>query len=227
MKRRSRRCGAPASAALTQSHSASYPSAATVPRTSDSAAPPLTVRRPGTFSRSTQSGSTSPRMRAMLGQIHRSSLVPWRLPAVLAGWQGKPAVTTSTFPRHGRPSKVLTSSQIGASCREPSWKRAARRAAAKGSRSTQQTVRRRGPTARRRPSSRPPPPLQRLRPKRGRGARPCKVALRAATARAAHGASGLYRKARGPWGPGEGVSRTGGRGGSGDRTSRGGAPRRP
>ena len=67
----------------------------------------------------------------------------------------------STAPRHGRPSKVPTSSQIGASSRPPSRFLATRMAAAKASRSTKPMVWADG-RATWRPRSSPPAPLHKL-----------------------------------------------------------------
>ncbi len=67
----------------------------------------------------------------------------------------------STAPRHGRPSKVPTSSQIGASSRLPSCILETRIAAAKASRSTKPMVRAED-KAIWRPRSSPPAPLHKL-----------------------------------------------------------------
>ena len=67
----------------------------------------------------------------------------------------------STAPRHGRPSKLATSSHIGASSRLLSYILATRMAAAKASRSTRPMVRTHG-MAIWRPRSSPPAPLHRL-----------------------------------------------------------------
>ena len=51
---------------------------------------------------------------------------PAPLPAALMSWQGKPPETTSIAPRHGSPSKVRTSSQIGKGGSVPSFCRASK-----------------------------------------------------------------------------------------------------
>jgi hypothetical protein len=109
-----RLCGAPVSSALNTSHSQSNPRTTSELSTRSRKAPPSAVRMPGTFSRKTYRGSTSPMIRAMSSQMNRLSSIPPRLPAMLTGWHGNPAATRSTAPRHGRPSKVVTSSQTGA-----------------------------------------------------------------------------------------------------------------
>lgn len=58
------------------------------------------------------------------GQRFRSSLSASCLPATLKGWQGNPALTTSTFPRKGIPSNLDTSLKMGASSSTPSAMRA-------------------------------------------------------------------------------------------------------
>jgi len=100
-------------------------------------------------------------MRATCGQRCRGSSAPRRRPAMENGWQGYPAQSKSTAPRHGRPSKVPTSSQIGASSMLRSRILATRIAAAKASRSTRPMVRTDG-RAIWRPRSSPPAPLHKL-----------------------------------------------------------------
>ena len=157
MKTRSRRWEAPTPAALTRIHSASNPRWAKSPRTM--AKPPLEIRG-GTFSKNTSDGPISSMRSRMGGQSQRSSSVPAPLPAALHGWHGKPAVTQSTTPRHGRPSKVPRSpSQTGHGATRFCAMRSARRPTSKASLSTMQTLRAVG-TASRSPSSRPPMPVQ-------------------------------------------------------------------
>ena len=119
------RCGAPVSSALNKSHSQSNPRWTREPSTTSRNRPPSAVVIPGTFSRNTRPGLTSPIIRAMSPQMNRSSAIPFRCPAKLTGWQGNPAVMISTRPRQGLPSKVVTSSQTGASSRVLSAIRAA------------------------------------------------------------------------------------------------------
>jgi hypothetical protein len=80
---------------------------------------PRTVPSPrevsiGEFSTRTKQGSTSQTTRAISRQSPlRLPSRPSPLPATLMSWHGKPPETTSAAPRHARPSKVRTSSQIG------------------------------------------------------------------------------------------------------------------
>jgi hypothetical protein len=92
MKTRSRRCGAPTAAAGMQSHSASYPHAASPPMTSSNPA----VRSPGTFSSKTPRGRRTLMHRSRCGHSHLSSSCAFRRPAWLTGWHGNPAAMTST-----------------------------------------------------------------------------------------------------------------------------------
>jgi hypothetical protein len=117
MKTRSRLWGAPTSDARNTPHSASNPSEARSPRTTSM---PRT-RRAETFSTKTNSGPTSPMIRANSDQRpERFPVMPSRSPAELMSWHGNPPRMRSTTPRHGRPSKVDTSDQTGAGAREPS-----------------------------------------------------------------------------------------------------------
>ena len=50
----------------------------------------------------------------------RAPASPAPFPATLMSWQGNPPDTTSTMPRHGLPSKVQMSSQIGNLGKSPS-----------------------------------------------------------------------------------------------------------
>ncbi|MNY11521.1 hypothetical protein D3C86_1445530 [compost metagenome] len=131
---RSRRCGAPTSSAEKHPHSASHPSSASSPSTRTIGASRSRFRSgtriPGTFSRKNHSGSTSRRIRRVAGQRLRGSSPRSLLPARLFPWHGIPAETRSTTPRQGRPSKEVTSSQIGAQSRVWSSIRAKRAAAA-------------------------------------------------------------------------------------------------
>ena len=85
----------------------------------------------GEFSTKTKRGRTSPTIRAISRQSpDRAPSIPAPLPAALMSWHGKPPETTSTMPRHGRPSKLHTSLQIGKGSRLPSFCRCARICAA-------------------------------------------------------------------------------------------------
>ncbi len=113
-------CGAPASQAPRTPHSASYPISASSPRTIPS---PRRVSI-GEFSTKTIRGATSLMiLRISDHSPDRSPLSPAPFPALLMSWHGKPPQTTSAIPRHGLPSKVVTSSQMGKRGRIPSrWR---------------------------------------------------------------------------------------------------------
>lgn len=118
---RFRTCGAPTSSAPSTSHSASYPISARSPRT---LASPLPTSR-GEFSRNANFGRTSLIIRCISRQSpERAPSMPAPFPAAEMSWHGKPPDTTSTRPRHGRPSKVHTSSQTGKGGSRPSFWRA-------------------------------------------------------------------------------------------------------
>jgi hypothetical protein len=91
-------------AALNTPHRASNPISAKSPRTLPS---PREVSI-GEFSTNAKRGRTSRMTRAISTQRpDRSPSIPAPFPAALMSWQGKPPETTSTRPRHGRPSKVV------------------------------------------------------------------------------------------------------------------------
>ena len=114
-------CGAPTSSAPSTSHSASYPISARSPRTLASPRP----TSKGEFSRNANSGRTSLIIRCISRQRpERAPSMPAPFPAAEMSWHGKPPDTTSTRPRHGRPSKVRTSSQTGKGESKPSFCRA-------------------------------------------------------------------------------------------------------
>lgn len=112
---------APTSSAPSTSHSASYPISARSPRT---LASPLPTSK-GEFSRNANFGRTSLIIRCISRQSpERAPSMPAPFPAAEMSWHGKPPDTTSTRPRHGRPSKVHTSSHIGKGGSMPSFWRA-------------------------------------------------------------------------------------------------------
>lgn len=116
-----RRWGNPTASAPSTHHAASYPMRARSPRIL--ASPLLTSR--GEFSRNANSGRTSLIIRCISRQRpERAPSMPAPFPAAEMSWHGKPPDTTSTRPRHGRPSKVRTSSQTGKGGSKPSFCRA-------------------------------------------------------------------------------------------------------
>jgi hypothetical protein len=130
------RWGAPALLADNTPHVASYPTEAKSPRTTPS---PREVRI-GEFSTNTNRGRTSPTILAIsLHNPLRSPSSPSPPPAQEMSWHGNPPDTTSTIPRHGFPSNVRTSSQIGNGCKHPSSCLALRTVLACSSYSTAQT----------------------------------------------------------------------------------------
>ena len=138
------------SAAPITVHFASYPSAVRSPRTRSSPR----VTSIGLFSTKTYLGRTSPTTLAMCAHIpDRFPLIPTPFPAAEMSWHGKPPDMTSTMPRHGLPSKVCMSSQIGKGGKNPSFCLAHSTLAGYGSHSTAQTVRH--PSSF--PASMPPP----------------------------------------------------------------------
>ena len=150
-----RRWGNPTASAPSTSHSASYPISARSPRTLASPRP----TSKGEFSRNANSGRTSLIIRCISRQRpERAPSMPAPFPAAEMSWHGKPPDTTSTRPRHGRPSKVRTSSQTGKVGSSPSFCRASNTLADQGSSSTAQTVRNPSSSL---PSIPPPAPAKR------------------------------------------------------------------
>ena len=91
---RSRRWGAPTSAADTTCHWQAYRISARSDRTRLRKSPDSEVSNPATFSKSAKRGRRSRSTRQHSGQRSRSSADAPRFPAMLCGWQGKPPVTT-------------------------------------------------------------------------------------------------------------------------------------
>lgn len=125
-----------ASAADNTPHCASNPISAKSRKTTP-------IPRPvsiGEFSTKTKRGPTA-RMILAISRHNplRVPSIPSPSPAALMSWHGKPPQTASTRPRHGLPSNVPTSSQIGNLGRYPSRWRWSRTALRNGSISTAQT----------------------------------------------------------------------------------------
>lgn len=114
---RCRTCGAPRAAADTWAIEVRYPMARR-----SRAASRIGFRT--TFSAKTYRGRTSPTIRRIWCQ--RSTATDRPRVAGLQNWHGKPPLTTSHRPRHGRPSNVQTSFHTGKRSRSPSRWRARR-----------------------------------------------------------------------------------------------------
>ena len=110
---RSRRWGAPRSAARRRRNDPTYPasarSAMTVPRADSPGRAPILVASPGTFSTSTSRGCSRRTARAMSNQ--RALRSPWRRPrcrpARERSWQGNPPASSST---RGVPASISRTS---------------------------------------------------------------------------------------------------------------------
>lgn len=113
----------------------------------------------GEFSTTTSMGLTSRMIRAISTQSPlRSPSIPAPAPHWLMSWHGNPPVMTCTWPRHGLPSNVRTSSQIGNAGSKPSRCLSSRICLAPASNSTAQAVRHPSSFAARML----PPPLQKV-----------------------------------------------------------------